>query len=63
MKKLTEKKSLLHIPRELCLSCLYWLTEDDDEPYELPECYNKGIQCCDDYLCHKREDCPIHILI
>jgi RNase P subunit RPR2 len=48
--------------RELCKNCYNWLTQEDVGPHDFPHCQETNRYACLDYLYHRRNDCPEHIV-
>lgn len=54
---------MLRTPRELCLTCYNWCTQEDVGEYDWPQCENSADYDCYRYLTHQRENCPKHLIL
>lgn len=60
----TKDRALLPIftPRELCKDCYNWYTQEDVGPHDFPKCGESDRDCCLDYLNHRSDFCPKHLV-
>ena len=58
---MSDVAELLQTPRELCLTCYNWCTQEDVGEYDLPHC-SEGIHYeAHNYIIGLSDSCPKHL--